>query len=423
MKQRKGQLLVVALLLLVLLAILTPVMVSYVRNESNWSVKQGQSSNALQLAEAALDRGFQKVIESTGTWQALLSGQTFPGFRRDTAYSELPGGSYAIAVTSGPGTGEITIIGIGRDKMGREVRALRAVYQNQALSEISVQADDGIRMSGNNIQVEWGSVASPDNIDIDGKLHPSYWSAGNILNSGSAVHRDNNGPAPPNCDLPNCWWWRSYYTDLPPSPSVDIDFYRSSAIASGNDPCGRAYYQPGNFSDNCTSNTGRPYFIEGNWTGFRSAVRGAVIVMGNLSFHNGNSPTLGTINARVPPKAWRQYCNNWAYYRSNYDSTPPASPACFGDVNNSYSANTTKSIEPSLHGFVYVGGNLTLPNGGGSTDLLYGAIMIKGTADINSNSHCRIYYDPAVAANIAVTKPSLARKSWEALVLPWPGGL
>ena len=34
MKQRKGQLLVVSLLLLVLLAILTPVMVSYVRNES-----------------------------------------------------------------------------------------------------------------------------------------------------------------------------------------------------------------------------------------------------------------------------------------------------------------------------------------------------------------------------------------------------
>ncbi len=423
MKNRKGQLLVLALLLLVVLAIIIPVMVNHVRDEANWSVKQGQSSNALQLAEAALDRGFQKVIESTSTWKALQLGQTFPGFVLDAAYSELPGGSYAIAVTSGPNTGEVTIIGIGRDKMNREVRALKAVFVNQILSEISVQADKGIEMSGNNIQVEWGAVASPKDIDIDGKTHPSFWSASNILNSASAANRDNNGPTPPNCDSPNCWWWHSYYTALPPSPQIDFAAYRSSAIASGNDPCGRAYYQPGNFSSNCTSNTGKPYFIEGNWTNFRSAVSGSIIVMGNLSFHNGNCPTLGARNATVPPKAWKQYCNDWAYYRSNYDSTPPATPACFGDINNSYSASDTKSINPSLHGFVYVGGNLTLPNGGGSTDLLHGAMIVKGTADINSNSQCRIYYDPEVAANILTTNLNLARQSWEGIVMPWPSGL
>ncbi|HNT97180.1 MAG TPA: hypothetical protein PKK31_02815 [Elusimicrobiales bacterium] len=426
MKRRKGQLLVVAILLVVLLAILTPVMVKYVRNEANWSVKQGQSSNALQLAEAALDRGFQKIIESTGTWKELQSGQTFPGFRFDVAYTELPGGSYSISVTSGPETGEATIVGVGRDRMDREVRALKAVYQNQVLSEVSVQADDGIQMSGNNIEVEWGAVASPKNVDIDGKTHPSFWSASNILNSGSAADRDNNGPAPPNCDSPNCWWWHSYYTALPPAPSIDFAAYKSSAIASGNDPCGRAYYQPGNFSSNCTSNTGKPYFVEGNWTSFRSAVNGAVIVMGNLSFHNGNCPTLGARNAKVPPKAWKQYCNDWDYYLNNYDpglKVPSSPPACFGDINHTYSASATKSISPALQGFVYVGGDLTLPNGGGSSDLLHGTIIVKGSANINSNSHCRIYYDPNAAANIMVTNLNLARKSWEAVVMPWPSGL
>ncbi|KAF0127179.1 MAG: hypothetical protein FD189_468 [Elusimicrobia bacterium] len=416
-----------ALVLLVVLAIIVPVMVTYVRNEANWSVKQGQSSNALQLAEAALDRGFQKVIESTATWKALQAGQTFPGFVLDTAYTELPGGSYAVAVTSGPHTGEVTIVGVGRDRMNREVRALKAVYLNDVLSEITIQADNGVTMSGNNVQVEWGAVASPKDVDINGKIHPSFWSAANIKNSDSVVHRDNNGPTPPNCDSPNCWWWHSYYTDLPPSPQIDFAAYRSSAIASGNDPCGRPYYQPGNFSNNCTSNTGKPYFIEGNWTNFRSAVAGAIIVMGNLTFQNGVPLQLGARNARVPPKAWKQYCNNWSHYLDDYDPglkipTPP--PACFGDINTSYApTGLTKSINPAIHGFVYVGGNFTPPTGGGSADLIHGSIMVKGAANITTNSQCRIYYDPQVAANIMTIGLNLSRKSWEAIVLPWPSGL
>ena len=416
MQKRKGQLLVGAILLVAVLAIIIPVMVMYVQNEAKWSVKQGQNSNAFQLAEGALDRGYQKVIESTQSWKAVQAGQALPGMSMNTSYTDLGGGTYAVSVTSGPNLGEVTITGVGRDKMNKEVRALKAVYANQTLSDISLQADGGVSMNGNNIEVEWGSVSSPNSISILGKTYPSYWSAG-------AIDKDTNGAALFNCDTPNCWWWHSYYPNLPPTPSIDFEAYKSSAIASGNDPCGRAYYQPGDFDENCTSLTGKPYYIAGNWTKFRSAIVGAVIVRGNLSFHNGGNPQVGAYAATVPPAAWKQYCNDWAVYQA-YDAYANGKPACFGNINDSYRASgVIKVINPGIHGFVYVGGNFTLPNGGGCSDLLHGSIIVKGIADISSNSHCRIYYDPNVAMDILTTDVNIERQSWQDTTTPWPAAL
>ncbi|OGS12691.1 MAG: hypothetical protein A2234_03045 [Elusimicrobia bacterium RIFOXYA2_FULL_58_8] len=419
MRKRHGQLLVGAILLVAVLAIIIPVMVMYVQNEAKWSVKQGQNTNAFQLAEGAVDRGYQKVIESTQTWKQIQDGQAIPCMSFNCSFTDLSGGTYAVSVTSGPNSGEVTIVGVGRDKMNKEVRALRAVYANQILNNISIQADNGVSMNGNNIQVEWGAVSSPKTISILSKTYPSYWSA-------ASIDKDTNGSTPQNCDSPDCWWWHSYYTALPPTPTVDFAAYKSSAIASGNDPCGRAYYQPGNFSSNCTSLTGKPYYIEGNWTSFRSAIIGSVIVRGNLSFHNGGNPQVGAYAATVPPAAWKQYCNStaWAYYRATYDSVPPASPPCFGNINYSYNATgVTKVINPGVHGFMYVGGNLTLPNGGGCSDLLHGSMIVAGIADIGSNSHCRIYYDPVVAINILTANLNLVRQSWQDVTTAWPAAL
>lgn len=417
MKRRKGQLLVGAILLMAVLAIILPIMVMYVQNEAKWSVKQGQNTNAFQLAEGALDRGYQKVMESTQTWRAVLAGQVLPGMNFDISYTDLSGGTYAVSVTSGPGEQEVTIIGVGRDKMNKEVRALKGVYVNSMMDDVSIAAAKGVTMNGNNIEVEWGAVSSPQAINILTKTHPSYWSA-------AGIDLDTNGTAHPNDDANN-WWWHSYYTELPPMPSVDFAAYKSSAIDSGNDPCGNAYYQPGNWSTNCNSSTGKTYYIEGNWTGFKSAIVGNIIVMGNFTFSNGAQPTLGSYTATVPPTAWKQYCNDWAYYRTEYDpALPIATPACFGDIDNGYRpTGLTKSINPAIHGFMYVGGNLTLPNGGGSSDLLHGAIIVNGNADINSNSHCKVYYDASVASNILTTNIYLVRQSWQDTTTPWPATL
>ena len=418
MKKREGQLLMGAIILVAVLAIILPVLVMYVQNETKWSVKQGQNTNAFQLAEGALERGYQKVIESTQTWAAVQTGQALTGMSLNSSFTDLAGGSYAISVTSGPNLGEVTIIGVGRDKMNKETRALKAVYANSLMSDVSIAAAKGVTMNGNNIEVEWGAISSPRAISILTKSHPSYWSA-------AGIDKDIDGPGGNNCDSPNCWWWHSYYTALPPMPAISFSDYKSSAIAAGNDPCGHAYYQPGNWSTNCDSLNGKTYYIEGNWTEFKSAIKGNIIVMGNFTFKNGNSQnTGGSYNATVPPEAWKQYCNDWSYYRTNFDPTlPVATPACFGNIDTSYRPSLVKSVNPAIHGFVYVGGDLTLPNGGGSDDLLHGAIVVNGNADINSNSHCKVYYDPDIAAAIITTNVNLVRQSWQDTTTSWPATL
>lgn len=413
MNQDRGQVLIGVIVLLIIIAVMVPSMVRYVQDEAKWSVKQAQNTNAFQLAEAAVDRGYQKITESTNTWISIQNGTAVSGFNFDTAYTDIARGSYAISITSGPGTQVATILGIGRDKFNKEVRTLKVVYANYVLADVGLLAANGVVMSGANVDVEWGSVASPKSVTIGSKLHPSYWSAGSI-------DIDPSGSAPFNCDQPNCWWWHSYYSQLPPMPSVDFDFYRSSAVQSGKNPCGSAYYQAGNYSDDCNDSSGKPYYVSGNWTSFKSAVVGSMIVLGDLTFDNGKQSTLSSYSARVPAKAWKQYCNDWTAYQA-YDSGAASASACFGGLTNSYSASgVTKSISPAIHGFVYVGGTLTIPKGGGNSDLLHGVAIIQGTANIDSNSHAHIYYDPDVAENIVTTKIVLIRQSWQDIVRDWP---
>ncbi len=417
MRKKKGQLLVVTLLLLLILATIIPVMVLYVQSEARWSVKQGQNTNAFQLAEAAVDRGYQKITESTTTWGSVQAGQQLSGFHLDTAYTDLSGGSYAISVTSGPGLQTATIIGIGRDKNLKEVRALQVIFTNSLVSgNTGIAAANGVLMSGSNVEVEWGSIMSPKSITIGSKVHPSYWSAGSI-------DLDANGPTPPNCDAPSCWWWHSYNSQIPPIPSIDFGFYQSSAAASGTSPCGKAYYINGSTSGGCSDHTGHSFYITGNWTSFDGDIVGNVIVLGNLSFRNGSLSTLSSYPATVPPQAWQQYCHDWGSYQA-YDANANGKPPCFGSLNNTYRAsNVTYAVSPAVHGLMYIGGNLTLPNGGGNSDILHGVIIVQGTADITTNSHGHIYYDPAFASNIQTTIILLSRQSWKDIVQPWPGGL
>lgn len=409
MKKSKGQILVGAILLLVVLAILIPAMVNYVKHETGQSEKERQNNNAFQLAEAAVDRGYQKIAESTTTWNRLMRGTIPAGFNFDTSYTELPGGAYTISICSGPSTQQTTITGIGRDKRNKEIRALKVVFTNAIMADTSIASASGVTMNGNNIEVEWGAVSSPRAVSILTKLHPSFYSA-------SSIDKDTNGSQIPNDD-PYKWWWHSYYTALPPMPSIDFQSYIDSATADGK-------YYAGDYNFTANDTTGRTYYIGGNTAGFASAISGNIIVRGNFDFSNGKQATIGAYDAVVPTQAWKQYCNDWAYYRANFDPTPPASPACFGNINNGYRAyGKTFSISPAIKGLLYVGGNLTLPNGGGSSALLHGVIIVNGNADISSNSNCKIYYDPNAAATIRTTRVYLVRSSWVNSSSTWPSGL
>ena len=181
MKNRKGQILLGVIALLVVMAILIPAMVKYIQNESKWSEKERENINAFQLAESSVDRAYQKLVESTTTWAALKNGQIPAGFNFDTVYSDMDGGTYTISITSGPGLEQATIIGVGRDKQKKETRALKVVYGNASISNSAILALQGITLDGSNEQVEWGCVMAPGSIDPNGRNHPQFYSASSII--------------------------------------------------------------------------------------------------------------------------------------------------------------------------------------------------------------------------------------------------
>src|SRR4051812_10401553 len=132
MRNSKGQIIIGAIVLLLILAILVPGIISYVQNESKWTVKEQRTTRAFQLAESAVERGFQQIILSTVTWSTLQAGGALTGFNYDQTYTDLSGGQYEIKMISGPGTQTATITGVGRDTSNHEIRAVQVIYSNSA---------------------------------------------------------------------------------------------------------------------------------------------------------------------------------------------------------------------------------------------------------------------------------------------------
>jgi hypothetical protein len=311
------------------------------------------------------------------------------------------------------------VISIGRDPLKKEIRSVIAVYSNNTVGNIAIMAGAGVDESGNNMTVEWGSIVSPGPITANaGNLHPSLWSSDNIINL------DANGSAFPNCDTPNCYWWHSYNPGIPPFPTIDFNFYKSSAIASGTSPCGKKYYSCSTctISGSCSDTTGHSFFVEGDWTGFDGPIVGNMVVMGNLTTPNG-AMSGQSVNAKVPQQAWKQYCNDWSAYQGVYEASPYAA-ACPGLASSYLSpAALTYNISPVVNGLLYVGGDFTGPNGGGNTVLVYGVIVVKGNVFLNSNSHCKVYYGADASQGLQTTQIILSRTSWKDYLTQWPASL
>lgn len=429
MKNKKGQILIGVLALLVVLAIIVPAMVIYVRNETNWSVKGQQNSNAFQLAESAVDRGYQKIVESTTTWTALMTGQALAGYKFDVGYADMAGGTYTISITSGPGDQQATIVGVGRDKNKKEVRALKVVYSNSTISNNALRALQGITLGGSNEQVEWGSVLSPASIDPNGRNHPQFYSASSIIG------KDTN-PALPNTD--SLQWW-SYYPGIPPASSIDLGFYLSSATATGT-----YYGTPAaitTFLATCNNgtacNTGNTYYIAGNLSIASPGifVGGNLIITGNLNLPNGRSGQ-GAPTVHLPRTAWRQYGANsteWNYYKAggpacseSWSDTTPSLPATFPGLNSNYKsdATITKTFSGGkvlVNGFIYVGGNITAGGGGGQS-VLVGSAYVVGAIGFTGNNNCFFYTDEA-ASRMVTTNVNLSRTSWLDSMQTWPTAL
>lgn len=424
-RREGGQILPIAIVCLLVLATLIPLMVLYTQTESRWSVKQAKSTMAFHLAESGIEKGYLAISVSTQTWVNLQNGTPPTGYNFDTKYSDVgTGGVYSISVSSGPGTQQATIIAVGRDSSKAEVRAIKAVYTNSPLGGIAIYAGKGAQIGGG-VNVEWGAVLSPYTVDAANRMHPQFWSASSILTKST-------NPNPPLCDQPNCCQWHAFQANLPPAPALDLGFYQSSAAASncsgmgvGASPANSCYYPASQTTDASWSGVvGKTIYVNGDLNVVSSGkldIIGNLIVTGNLNLPNGIWGN-GTHTMSIPSDAWKQYCLDWSFYKTNFDGGAPAS---FPGLSSAYAPTglTYNASHMAVYGLLYVGGNFNNGGGGGGNTNIYGALYSIGSSSETANSGVNFYFDADAAKNLQTTQIILTRASWQDSLIGWPSGL
>ncbi|MBI4060787.1 MAG: hypothetical protein HY403_05090 [Elusimicrobia bacterium] len=434
--ERRGQILPGAIAMLLILAVMVPAIVYWVQREGVYASKQSHNTTAFHLAEAGAEKAYLYISLSTITWNSIQAGEVQDDYNFDKTFEDIPGGTYTISITSGPGVQQATIISVGRDRFRKETRALRVVYSNSILGDTAIYSGRGVQI-GNNVTVEWGGVMSPYTIMANNANHPQFWSASQITT------KDTN-PDPPNCDGDTpadgtiCCQWHSYEKSLPSTPSIDLDFYRASAAATTGCPShagaagalldgtpspGRCYY-PGAVTNWDDTTNGKTIFMENDLTVKSNGMfhTGTMIVMGNVNLPNGQWGD-GNVTMSVPSSAWKQYCNDWDHYHDTFDS---AGPAVFPGLNSDYAPTglTHSSSKVAVNGFLYVGGNFNNGGGGGGNSDVYGVLYAVGTTTMTPTSNdVTFFYNGQATANLVTTDVSLTRVSWKDELRGWPSGL
>jgi hypothetical protein len=475
-RDRRGQIVPIVLGALVVVVMVVLGLVSWLQNDTNWTVKQEKTTDAINFAEAGIDRGAWKLQSATTTWTAAAAGTVIPGYNFDTTYTDIPGGTYRIKFTSGTlpnGMATVTITAEGRDNTKKEIRAVQAVEENLVIYSPM--------MAGGNVTwapgfgLFWGPIMAHGNITLNSAVaqwyFPRKYATGDVI--GTAQYpRDTTYPAPPNTD--NVEWWANY-SGVPSVPILDFAALKSSAQATGTyDIYGCANSNPKgtwdlNASCSCTApncptyNDHNHHF--GNSTNYiktyldptksyvwywdqdltltgqfnsqnqpynpgrSTALMGMVIVMGNLTI---DSPGDWLYTGYVPANAWRQHQK---LLQNTYDTA--AANEYPADIGLSSSAATMGFgyTYPLIHipgvgngyatvgirGFLYVDGNLTVVQGGYLD--INGAVWVKGNVNVQGGSmtqFCSIFYDDRL--NPAALNVILQRLSWQEVTpstTPW----
>jgi Tfp pilus assembly protein PilX len=429
MKTNKGQILVGVLVLLVVLAILVPTMVKYVQNEARWSEKQRQNTNAFQLAEGAVDRGYKKIAESTSTWTELMNGQVQPGFNFDTVYDDLEGGTYTISLTSGPQSGEVTILTVGRDRQNKETRALKVVYSKGGVD--SAMYANGISINGG-VDVQWGPMKSRGNLVLTGAAdlpYPRKYAVGSI--TGWAT----TSPCTDNIEN----WAYNCSPGVPPPPQIATNDYRLEAQrtkcpaswAAGASPAGSCYWPNTVAFNGPVMTSTATLFFEQNLTIQNSFLWGNVIVMGNLDFKGGGKgayliPTAGApapFTGGIPPTAWKEYMSldtaaqNEYFGDAGYQTLNPTFEFKSGGSTPD-KKDGVKNVNPSVRGLVYIAGVLSASGG----SVVHGMIMCPNGISGLSGS-ISVFYDVNVAEAMLTDTIYPTRISWLSSKQAWPAAL
>src|ERR1041385_4131843 len=127
-RSERGMALSVVVLMLAVLAILIPLMVQWIQKEAKDTVRESKKTTSFHLAEVGQDRGAWKLRESDTVWSNAVAGLTLTNYDGSFEFVDVPGGSYKVQFTPGPGPAQVTILSKGKAANTTEVRAIRAVY-------------------------------------------------------------------------------------------------------------------------------------------------------------------------------------------------------------------------------------------------------------------------------------------------------
>lgn len=440
-KTRKGQTLVIALLLMVIAAILVPIMVKRGQNESKWTMKQARTTTAYHLAEAGQDRAIWYLVQAQTNWMTALSGTPITNYNGDTQYSDVAGGLYNIKITSGPLAYQVTVLTKGRDTSTNEVRAIRGVYSGAAL--LSGMVAQGTFNYENTFTVYWGQVVSYTSINQTAGSPPYHPVK---VSKGAVVPWDSN-PTAPNADTTKNY--TAYSQSLTVPPQVDFDYYRAKAKATrAPNPatvlCGKS---AGSNGGQTAGWVGTGYFDGTGEAKFSNYIfdcstcvfffesgkvktdkcgaskdylnlEALIVYTQNIHIHaNGANPY--TVN--VPTDAWKQYTAGTPV--NPYTPDTAALDQYPGDgglnvVRPTYTIpNATfdgTGTGMAFRGFLYT---YKFDCGGGINSQVGQMQVGPGGTDVTT---MYIYFDPTIAANVRYVKSQISRESWDEIKTTWP---
>lgn len=427
-----GQIIVGAIVALLIIAIFTPLIVHYVRQEGRWASKQKRTTNAFHLAEAGVDRGIWKLTETDDHWNDAKGGTPIAGYNDDVEYEDVEGGKYKIKFSSGPDSGEVTIRAKGRDNTTQEMRAIEAVYTKASI-DAGLQVEGGMDYRPN-MKIHWGPVVNYTSINQSpSDYYPRKYSKGQIVGRDTV---DNSN----NTDDKEYW---AFDDDLGDPPQVDLDYYKTVAKASrvpvddgvgqitrnagGSTlavatPTGSGYFRTvdnGNvglkFDDKSGNNPPNAYYFRNSTSViYIDGAAGQETVMSSKCFlqlnaliiagHDldCNADDFDNFGATIPASAPLEYQHASAAgtWTSNFAAVGAGN--CCYDIDNM-----------AAHGFIYVGGDMS--NAGGGT-VFVGVVDVIGTITMNTVT---IYYDSDVASGIRLKAGTPRRVSWREVKTTW----
>lgn len=408
----RGQLVIPILLISIVAIIFLSSLSKISMDDARYSVRFDLTTKMDEVAAASVEKSLFFIQGSTFALNTLLGGGSLPGYRNDTAWTDIdPAFRYAINIASFS-TNCVRIHSVVQ-AAGRlnTFRGVEAVYCSNPLDAVTLLTDFG--PTGVYPRVEWGAIRAFDSLTANGPFLDSF---PRKFSRGGIAGFNGGAPAIRNTDDKEFW---AYQTNMGQPPKIDLDYYRKvsqsgTTVLPHNcfktDPLGPDAASTGNYfqitvsdfylMDNCSVDFGNEVLFVSNAGGglltttFKpnSFLKAQAIVLAgnnhNLSIEGFRSRVEN--NVTIPSEYQQEYLNAPLHI-----SPPPANPAIVHNV--------------AVRAFLYVNNTLLTDNGGFMS--FVGPVLVNRWD--NSNPNLTIYRDAVLPSQVIFNSRSLTRVLWK----------